>query len=64
MNIASLVRRNAEACWQAKRPQCKCHCKGALHKQKHSDEWIRQAIKELSEQEAQNELDLGSDSAE
>lgn len=64
MNLYALVRRNAEACETARRPQCKCHCGGALHRKKHSEEWIKQAVKELSGEEAQHELDLGSNDSE
>jgi hypothetical protein len=63
-NIEALIRRNAEACETAKRPQCRCHCGGAFHRKKHSNEWILQTIKELSGEEAQNELDLGSSDSE
>lgn len=61
-NIDALIRRNAEACWLAKRPQCKCLCGGLYHKKQHPTEWIEQQIKDLStdeSSEAQHELDFG-----
>jgi hypothetical protein len=60
IQLESLVRRNAERCANAKRIQCKCHCGGTLHRKPHSEEWIKQAITDLTEkEEAQHELDLG-----
>jgi hypothetical protein len=46
-----LLRRNALACESAKWPQCTCHCKGALHGQKHSEEWLEKATEEAYERQ-------------
>jgi hypothetical protein len=39
--IEALVKRNAEACENARAPVCVCGCGGALHGKAHSAAWCR-----------------------
>jgi hypothetical protein len=59
MDKSSLIRRNIEACELARKWKCTCPCQGLYHRKKHPKEWIEQIIAESTEEEAQNELDLG-----
>lgn len=57
--LESLIRRNAEACEQAKHDVCKCHCGGAFHGKAHSEEWIQRTIAQVvDEQYEREEIDL------
>ena len=55
--IEQLVRRNAEACANALKPRCKCHCGRALHRKPHSEEWIQQTIEQLVAAQVQEDSD-------
>lgn len=47
LRMESLIRRNAESCEQATQRECKCHCGGQFHGQKHSEEWIQKTIAQV-----------------
>jgi hypothetical protein len=51
--IEGLLRRNAEACENARLPQCRCRCGGELHGKAHGDDWIRREAELLLAQLAQ-----------
>lgn len=53
--LEALIRRNAESCEQAQHPQCKCHCGGALHGQRHSEEWIQQTVAQVVDEALERE---------
>ena len=59
---AALVARNAKACEEAKRPECRCTCGGAFHGVVHSSEWLAKETARLDleweEKKTQTELDL------
>jgi hypothetical protein len=40
----ALIRRNAEACENARSSRCACSCGGSLHGQVHTQAWIEQQI--------------------
>jgi hypothetical protein len=45
--LEALLRRNAEACENAKGPVCDCACGGKYHGKAHSTQWIREQVAEL-----------------
>jgi hypothetical protein len=42
--LEALVRRNALACEHALKPRCKCLCGRTLHRQHHSEAWIKATV--------------------
>lgn len=53
--LESLIRRNAEACEQAKHKICKCHCAGEFHGKPHSEEWIQKTIAQVADERYERE---------
>lgn len=51
--LETLLRRNAEACENAKGPICECACGGKFHGKAHSAEWLREKLVELAEEKEQ-----------
>jgi hypothetical protein len=59
-SIEALVLRNAIACEEAKRPECRCRCKGTFHGKAHSAKWIAREVEAIVEEltEEEQQLDL------
>lgn len=51
----SLLRNNALACEEAKRPICHCRCQGALHGKPHSEDWMREQLAAMPAEKEQAE---------